>query len=88
MGMICESPPAHLHKQKQVGIILLKSTELSMFIQMGHLAQIHLEPLQYNTSKSSEVFLESLVLRLYVPKVIIHYCLCLAQELFPNMLPH
>lgn len=26
LGMICESPSAHLHKQKQVGIVLLKST--------------------------------------------------------------
>lgn len=27
-----------------------------MFIRMGHLAQIQLESLQYNTSESSEVF--------------------------------
>lgn len=60
-----------------------------MFIWMEHLAQIQLESLQYNTSESSEVFLESfIILRLYVLKVIIHYCLSLAQELFHNMLPH
>lgn len=59
-----------------------------MFIWMGHLAQIQVESLHYNTSESSEVFLELLILRLYVPKVIIHYCLSLAQELFHNILPH
>lgn len=32
---------------------------------MEHLAQIQLESLQYHTSESSEVFLESLLLRLY-----------------------
>lgn len=55
---------------------------------MGHLAQTQLESLQYNTSESSEVCLGSLILRLYVPKVITHYCLSLAQELFHNMFPH
>lgn len=60
----CKSPAAHL-QQTKAGIILLKSTELGMFLWMGCLAQIQLQSLQYHTSKSSEVFLESLILRLY-----------------------
>lgn len=46
-------------------IILLKSTKVNVFIRMGHLAQIQLKPLHYHTSESSEVFSESLILRLY-----------------------
>lgn len=59
----CESPTAYL-QQIKAGIILLKSIESSVFMRMGHLAQIQLESLQYHTSESSEVFLESLILRL------------------------
>lgn len=52
-------------QQTKAGIILLKSIELSVFIRMGRLAQIQLESLWYCTSESSQVFLESLILRLY-----------------------
>lgn len=73
-------------KQKQASFSWVSRVE--HVYTNGTLAQIQVESLQYHTSESSEGFLASLVQGSMVPKVIIHYCLSLAQALFHNMWPH